>query len=639
MILLDAENIRKNYGDETVLDGVTFDIRAGDRISLVGPNGSGKTTLMRIIAGQEEADAGEMTLHRSVHVGYLEQQPDFPTGRTLWQQAETAMGDLIMLQEEALSVAEEMAHDEDEQERARLAARYDHLQQELSRRDGYNIRHKIERVLCGLGFTADAFDRPVETLSGGEQNRLMLAGLLLSEPNLMLLDEPSNHLDIEATEWLEDFLLDSSAAMLLVSHDRRFLDKVADRTLELLHGTVDDYAGNYSAYKRQKAERLVVQQRTYEKQQTEIAKTEEFIRRHSYGQKHAQAEDRRKKLARIVRVDLPRTIDTPAMMFAPVSRSGDIVLQTEGLSKSYDEPLFEDVSIQIERGQRWGLIGPNGSGKTTLLRCLLGQIPPDRGTVNLGVGVKVGYFDQHLAELDDHADAVDAIRPPRREMFEQQRRDLLARFGLTGDVALRPVGVLSGGQRCRTALARLSAAGANFLVLDEPTNHLDLWARDGLEEALERFDGTVLFVSHDRYFVDRVADHLLVIEPGRIRVVEGGYQSYKLLLRREQEEAKRAAAAGGSKVGVPGGGSRGEGGRESAKSKRKRRFPYRKLEDVEADIFSQEKRLEELHLQLSQGETQRDGARAKRVAAEIEECNKAIARLYEHWEEAAELNW
>jgi ATP-binding cassette, subfamily F, member 3 len=525
MISLSVAQVRKHFGPEPVLDGVTFEVRPGERVGLVGPNGSGKTTLLRILAAKEEPDNGAVELHPAIHLGYLEQQPQWEPGRTLWDEALGALAGLIALEQEALAVADAMAQAEDDAEHKRLAARYDHLQHELGQRDAYNLDHKIKRVLAGLGFRPQSFSQPVESLSGGEQNRLMLAKLLLAEPNLMLLDEPSNHLDIEATEWLEDFLLDSSAAMLLVSHDRYFLDKVTNRTLELFRGTVESYPGNFSAYTRQKAERLLVEQRTYERQQIEIAKAEEFIRRNFYGQKHAQAEDRRKKLERTERVEPPREITAPPMGFPPASRSGDIVVRAENVGKAFDRPLFAGVSLQITRGERWGVLGPNGSGKTTLLRCLLGLEQPDQGSIQIGQGVVVGYFDQHLAQLGDETAVVDAIRPSHKQFVEQQRRNLLARFGVTGDTALQRVRSLSGGERCRAALARLAASDANFLVLDEPTNHLDLWARDALEEALNQFEGTVLFVSHDRYFVDRVADHLLIVEKDRVRVIEGDRKS------------------------------------------------------------------------------------------------------------------
>jgi ATP-binding cassette subfamily F protein 3 len=544
-----------------------------------------------------------------------------------------------------------LAQAADEAEHRRLAARFDLLQQELHRHDAYHLDHKIERVLGGLGFPKHTYPQPVESLSGGEQNRLMLLKLLLAEPDVMLLDEPSNHLDIQATQWLEDFLGGHSAAMIVVSHDRYFLDKVTNRTLELFRGTVESYSGNFSAYWQQKAERVLVERRTYEKQQEEIAKAQEFIRRHHYGQKHAQAEDRRKKLERIVPVDPPREIVSPPMAFPPAERSGDIVLRAEGLSKSFDRPLFKDLSLDVTRGQRWAILGPNGCGKTTLLRCLLGQIEPDAGRAVLGQGVAVGYFDQHLSGLDDATAVADAIRPNHqaatagrasnvKPLNEHARRSLLARFGILGDTALQKVSSLSGGERCRAALACLAAQNANFLVLDEPTNHLDLWARDALEKAIREFDGTVLFVSHDRYFINRVADHLLVAEPGRFRVIEGNYDAYQHWIQSGlsaglTESARSASETKADRAAKPD--QRRSDGREPPR--RKRRFPYRKVEDIEAEIQSQEKRLEELHAALALPDTHRNGQRARQLKSEIAEIQQSLETLYAHWEEAAELNW
>ncbi|HUT93387.1 MAG TPA: ABC-F family ATP-binding cassette domain-containing protein [Thermoguttaceae bacterium] len=649
MILLSVAGVRKHFGPEPVLAGVTFEVRSGERIGLVGPNGSGKTTLLRILAGKDEADAGTCRLRPSLAAAYLEQRPLLAPGRTLWDEARSALASLIALLEEMVEAARAISHTADEAERRRLTARYDHLQQELDRRGGYHLDHRIERVLDGLGFRQETYRQPVESLSGGEQNRLMLAKLLLAEPDLMLLDEPSNHLDIEATEWLEEFLAKSRAAMILVSHDRYFLDTVTNRTVELFHGTVESYAGNYSAYYRQKAERLLVQRRAYQKQQVEIEKAREFIRRNAYGQKHAQAEDRRKKLARIEPVDPPREIDAPVMGFPPAARSGDIVLRVEHLSKAYEQPLFEDVSFDVTRGQRWGVLGPNGSGKTTLVRCLIGQIEPDAGRVIVGHGVRVGYFDQHLTILADHVDVVDAIRPDRKDFDERKRRGLLARFGLTGDMAFQGAASLSGGERCRAGLALLCAAEANLLVLDEPTNHLDLWARQALERSLKAFDGTVLFVSHDRYFVDQVADHLLVIEPpGRLRVVEGNYATYQHLVGRglagAPGELGSDEPAGGSYQECPRADNASAEKRDSRGTgetapRRKRRFPYRKVDDLEREIFEREARVEQIYAALADPETLRDGEQVRELKAEIADQQQTLETLYEHWEEATELNW
>jgi ATP-binding cassette subfamily F protein 3 len=679
-----------------VLDGVTFEVRPGDRIGLVGPNGCGKTTLLKILAGREDPDGGSFRLHDSVHLGYLEQQPKFDPAQTLHDEAKEALANLMALEPEAIAVAEEMAHATDPAERRRLAARYDHLQHELQRLDAYNLDHKIERVLAGLRFRPESFDQPVASLSGGEQNRLMLAKLLLAEPNLMILDEPSNHLDIEATEWLEDFMLESSSAMILVSHDRYFLDKVTNRTLELYHGTVDSYPGNFSAYWGQKAERLLVQSRTYEKQQIELEKTKDFIRRNSYGQKHAQAEDRRKKLEKMEQdlVAPPRQISVPPMRFPAASRSGDIVIRAEKLSKSYDRPLFRDVTLNVCRGQRWGLLGPNGCGKTTLLKCFLGLIEPDGGKVALGQGLELGYFDQQLAGLADDSQVVDAVRPKKKQLNEQQRRDLLAKFGITGDTALQRVDSLSGGERCRAALARLSGEEANFLVLDEPTNHLDLWARDSLEKALTNFDGTVLFVSHDRYFVNQVADHLLIVEPGQVRVIEGNYETFQMLQGRGLQAPESASSTAVSKKSPDAGKKsakplenrfqtdRSRGKAQQPKSKhgkgrgaaqdsgvdqdkaqamkegdnwdaflnmddkpiekkpvRKRRFPYRKAVEIEKEIHDRESALEYFQQQLILPENLRKGEKVRTLKMQIAEEQEALKTLYEHWEEALELNW
>jgi ATP-binding cassette subfamily F protein 3 len=331
------------------------------------------------------------------------------------------------------------------------------------------------------------------------------------------------------------------------------------------------------------------------------------------------------------------------MGFPPAARSGDQVLRAERLGKSYQRQLFAGLDLEITRGQRWAILGPNGSGKTTLLRCLLGLEQPDAGRVRLGQGVAVGYFDQQLAELAGDRSAVEAVRPAQKQFNQQQRRDLLARFGLTGDTALQEVADLSGGERCRAALARLAAAEANFLVLDEPTNHLDLWARDALEAALGAFDGTVLMVSHDRYFVNRLADHLLILDAGEVRIVEGNYEAYQAQLGRkaaealaEQADAQPAAKPAAKSAAKPA----KPPAKGQAKSRRpKRRFPYRKLNDLEDEIFGLETSIQELQRELVQGDTQRDGDRVRQINAEIARHQEALALLYQHWEEAAELNW
>jgi len=635
MILLSVEQVTKHFGPDPVLEGVTFDMRPGERIALVGPNGAGKTTLMKILAGNEEPDSGRVVQHSSARLAYLEQQPNFAPGRTVWDEARSALAELWALAEDAERTAHDLASAAPE-DRARLANRYDFLQHELLRRNAYHLDHRIERVLQGLGL--GQFDMTVECLSGGQQNRLLLAKLLLAETEIILLDEPSNHLDIEATQWLESYLVESPQAMLLVSHDRYFLDRVTNRTLELYQGTVDSYKGNFTAYWSQKEERVKVQRRTYEKQQEQIAKTEDFIRRNAYGQKHAQAKDREKKLERIERVLPPREIAAPLMGFPAASRTGDLVIRADKLAKSFDRPLFANLSFDIVRGQRWGVLGPNGTGKTTLLRCLVGEEPLTAGQVTLGAGVKIGYYDQLLSGLSDESLVLDAVRPPHKEFVDQQRRDLLARFGIKGDMVHQNVGSLSGGERSRVAMARLSALDANVLILDEPTNHLDLWARDALERAIQLFDGTVLFVGHDRYFLNRVADHLLVVEPGRFRVLEGNYETYLHFVKEGLAREATSAATAMPEVAKEKEEALSPNEKKEAPPLRKRRFPFRKTSDLEREILERETRVEELQFLLVSPDVYSDGRKVKEVQTELSELKSALQLLYAHWEEAVEFN-
>ncbi len=722
-VILTVEHLRKHFSVDPVLVDVTFQLRAGDKVGLVGPNGCGKTTLLNILAGREESEKGTIEAH-GISLGYLEQRPEASSNQTVLDEAKLALAPLIKMQQEAERIASEMAESRDDTELARLASRYDRLHESLQRHDAYHLDHRIEKILHGVGFLDEEFGKPTTALSGGEMNRLSLAKLLLEEPDVMLLDEPSNHLDLLATEWLENFLRETQAAVILVSHDRYFLDRVTNRTFELFHGTIDDYPGNFSKYTMLKEERLGVQIRTYEKYVEEVEKAKEFIRRNHYGMKAAQAEDRRKKLERLMETPAapPRKIDSPPMHFPKPSRTGDIVFRCEGLTKGFlpGKPLFQDLTFDIERGQRWAILGPNGCGKTTLLRCMLGEMQADAGKTVHGQGLKVGYFDQQLHVLDDQTLVVDAIRPDKKIFEEPARRSLLGAFGLTGDQQLQTVASLSGGQRCRAALAKLSAMDANVLILDEPTNHLDLWARAALEKAVRDFEGTVLFISHDRYFVDRVADHLLIIQPdARFKTLEGNYSTFRMMVDKglmadpfltdaladrkaaggagksmvptsktasrgsqgeagggvtskksdqdawkaaakqkeaEKKDAARKASKGAKPSGKPGKtpirqeehwknnqGRAGEtiplDGSSDKKQKRQRKFPFRKTHDIEEEIFARETQIMALNEDLLRPEITRDGDRVKAIHLEIKEEQDKIAQLYEHWEEASELNW
>jgi ATP-binding cassette subfamily F protein 3 len=633
MLLLSCSHLSRGFDQGPLFAEVTFELLAGERVGLVGPNGAGKTTLLRLLAGLDGPDDGSVRLHAGARVALLQQQPVFAPGHTLFAEARSALDELLAAHDDMVRTAEALARATDEAEHKALADRYDRLTELLHHHEAYTVDHRIKQVLDGLDFRPEDYGRPVETFSGGQQSRLMLAKLLLASPDVLLLDEPSNHLDIDTTRWLEDYLVRQPEAMLIVSHDRYFLDRVVTKIFELHAGRITAYPGNYKAYVRLREERYEQQLKAWEAQREFIARQEDYIRRVHYGQLHKQAESRRKALERLDRVERPVRVEGPHMHFGEVRRTGDVALQAEDLAKAYDRPLFAGLNFTLERGKRLGILGPNGSGKTTLLRVLLGDEQPDAGTVQRGHLVELGYYDQHLALLPPEQPAIRAVWPePDPDIDEQRMRDLLGRFGITGDQAYQKVGAMSGGERSRVALARLVARGVNVLILDEPTNHLDLWACDALEQALLEFEGTVIVVSHDRYFLNRVVDQLIVLEgDGRHQLIHGNYDTYELM-RAQQSAAGDQRSAIGEKPEADSRQPTAEG------RKRKRRFPYRKVADLEADIAAEEMRLREVEHLLASPELYRDGERVRETTRAFEETKGRLQQLYEHWEEAVELN-
>ncbi len=636
MILISASGLGRQYAGDPVFEGVSFEIRAGDRIGLVGPNGAGKSTLMRLLAGLDRPDYGHLNVRPGVKLVLLKQTPDFAPTETLFDVARSGLADALELQAELEEAARELGEAEDDDDRDRAARRYDEIRDRLEHQDAYSVEHRVEEILGGLGFRSDDYTRAAGTFSGGQQSRMMLAKLLLESPDVMLLDEPSNHLDIDTTAWLENYLARQATAMVIVSHDRYFLDKVVLKIWELHQGKVEAYPGNYTQYWRLRTEKAKLLDRVAERREEEKGDLEAFIRRWGVGQRAKQAKDREKKLARLesVPVETMQSIVGPVMGFGEVERSGDIVLEARELAKSYEKKLFDHFNVTVPRGQCVGVLGPNGAGKSTLIKTLIGQVAPDAGSVRLGHKVRVGYHDQSLDSLPPDVTVLRAVWPEDDvSIVEQDVRNLLARFGLPGDLVHSKVQQLSGGERAKAALARLEAVGANLLVLDEPTNHLDIWSCEALERSIIDFEGTVLVVSHDRYFLNQVADRLVVVADGQARVVEGDYEFYQRLLEQRNAPASKPAAPAPAAKHAP-----APSPAPTKNERRKRKYPYKKPADIESEIASKEAEALELEDLLGRPATWREPVKARDLQLRHQSIKDALARLYEHWEEAAEFN-
>ena len=631
----------KSYGAERVFAGVSFQIETNDRIGLVGPNGAGKTTLLNLLAGREEPDEGTISIARNTRIGYLTQTVDFQPQNSLREEMLTVFAEVQDWEHELSELALELATPEAQEESAlheQLLKHYDELQTRFEHAGGYTYEHRVDQVLDGLGFTREQQNAPVMHLSGGQQTRAALAKLLLQEPDLLLLDEPTNHLDLAALEWLETYLVGWKGAMVVVAHDRYFLDKVVERTIELAFGRIEEYPGNYTKYLHLREERMERRLREFEAQQAHIAHQEEFIRRYKAGQRSREARGRQKLLNRLERVERPQDFPEMHFEFSSVVDSGQVVLSTQRLvvgyapSEQQSEPtiLVRVADLELLRGDRAGLLGPNGAGKTTLLRTIIGEIPPIGGQVYPGHNVRIGYYSQTHSGLNAHRTIVDEIRQ-MSAFSEDGARSFLARFLFTGDDVFKPIGALSGGERSRVALAKLTLQGSNFLVLDEPTNHLDLQSRQFLEEVLGEFEGTLLFVSHDRYFIDRLATKVWVIEDGVLIPYLGNYTEYRTRKRPIVLDVPAPEVKGTDKhsSNKPAASSSRPGGKKSAKIK------VRTVEDVERDIEKAEAQVKILEEQLAEAALNADALQLTQLSVDYERAKNRIEELLMEWEQLA----
>src|SRR5437762_2667849 len=527
-MLFRLSDIFKSYGSRDVLCGTTLQINPGEHVGLVGRNGAGKTTMFRLVNAEESPDSGEVVRARGVKLGLLAQHVHFEKGSTVHESALAAFGHLQQIEHEMHQLEHRMADAGDDLEK--VLACYSDLQHEYEREGGFEYSAKAEAILQGLGFDRDSWQMETDKLSGGQQNRLGLARLLLSDPDVLLLDEPTNHLDVSAVEWLEEFLQTYAAAFVIISHDRYFLDRACQRIIELENGQASSYKGNYSHYLEEREERREIQRRAYENQQRLIAKTEDFIRKNLAGQKTKQAKSRRTMLQRLERVDAVR-LDQASGDFRlqDIERAGTHVLTITDAAIGYGANILaSDISLILRRGECLGVIGPNGSGKTTFLKTILGKIPALAGEVRWGSKVEIGYYAQQLEDLDERNEIIMELRRVAPSSATSgELRSFLAKFLFFGDDVYKHVRDLSGGEKGRLALAKLIYSGVNVLVLDEPTNHLDIPSREALEEALAAYEGTIVTISHDRFFLDRVATQILALDvESEVEHYNGDYTEY-----------------------------------------------------------------------------------------------------------------
>ena len=628
MIILALQEIRKSFGTHEVLKGVSFTLQEQDRMGLVGVNGCGKSTLMKIIAGEESADSGSVNIQKGLRIGYLAQQGELSGQETVREVLESVFEPLVRMEEEMRSLEQEMAeHGADAEMLRRLGGRYDALTREFERQNGYGWRSQVTGVLKGLKLW-DMLDMETGLLSGGERTRLCLGRMLLSEPDLLLLDEPTNHLDLKSIAWLEEYLNSYRGAVLVISHDRYFLDHVCGRMAELILGTAETYTGNYTQYTEKRAEVYETRMKAWELQQKEIARQEAVIamyRRFNREKSLRLARSREKRLEKIERLEKPQEEDTVQFRFDTRRRTGEDVLQAEGLEKSYGERiLFRDVKMHIRAGDRIALIGDNGTGKTTLLRCLTGEEKPDHGSIRWGTGVDIGYYDQHQAGLNEQKTVLDEVwdRFPRMEQYEV--RGALGMFLFTGDDVFAPVHTLSGGEKGRVALTELMLRKDNVLLLDEPTNHLDMDSREVLEEALADYPGTILAVSHDRYFINRFAEKVFVLEEEGIREYLGNYDSYFAKISRDAEPD--GETAGMTRTALDKEKKRSREEQQRLKERKER------LKQAEEAVAKAEREAGELEKALADPDTYRDPEAAAEKTRQYHLLKEEINRLYGEWE-------
>ncbi len=632
MIVLNCNNIGFSYGTETIIRNISFNLQENDKAGLVGVNGAGKSTLFKIIMGELHQEDGELFISKDLVLGYLKQNATLNSGNTLWEELLEVFSGLVAMENDIKRLEKEISSAVNQEKLDSLMKEYGRLTDRFSYMGGFEYNSRIRGVLRGLGFLDSEFESRISILSGGQKTRLALAKVLLEEPDILLLDEPTNHLDIAAVEWLEEYLKSYKKCLLIISHDRYFLNSVTNKTIEIENKTSTFYNTNYSGYVTQKAVNREVQEKHYQLQQKEIARQEAIIeqqRRFNREKNIIAAESRQKVLDRMVKLDKPETAPGKIRMkFNQAVTSGNEVLELDSVTKAYGaRKLFEDVSFKIRKAERVFLLGPNGCGKSTLLKILSGRLEASSGRFNFGAKVKMGYYDQEMADLNEDNTILDEVWSVDQRLIQSEVRSALAAFLFTGEDVFKRISVLSGGEKSRVSMLKLIFSEANFIILDEPTNHLDINSREILEEALQDYDGTLLIVSHDRYFIDKLATRIIDLGTNPPMDCMGNYTYFAAHFK------KNAAAQSNS-----GEESTITEAKQSHIATKEERSRIRRLEkqlgDAEREIAQIEKQLENIEGEMLEAAT--DHLRLVELSEEKLRKESRLEEVYAVWTEVSE---
>ena len=631
-MILALNNVSKAFGTDIILENISFHIEDKEKVAIVGVNGAGKSTLFKMITGELSLDSGEVIMPKSATMGYFSQNLEIDSTKTIYGELLTVF-EPIMLIEQQLRDMEAQMSEKKGVELENLMTRYSELSHKMEEMDGYSYQSRLRGVIKGLGFSDDESGQTINELSGGQKTRVALGKILLKAPDILLLDEPTNHLDIESLRWLEDFLKGYSGAVVIISHDRYFLDRVAGKVIELENRKAKEYFGNYSYYAEKKMIDREIAYHQYINQQKEIKRQEEVIKKlREFNREKSikRAESREKQLEKIERIAAPENLpDKMRLAIKPLKESGNDVLFVEDVSMAFDGvPLFNNITFDVKKGEKVALIGPNGIGKTTLFRIILSKLVPKDGSVKLGSNVVIGYYDQEQADLNLNKTIFDEISDTYPDLTITQIRNVLAAFVFTGDDVFKTIGTLSGGEKGRVALAKIMLSNANFLILDEPTNHLDINSKEILEQALQSYEGTVLYISHDRYFINSTASKIIELNKNKATIYLGNYDYYieKLAENETASVEQEVVVETENKLDW----------KKQKEIQAQQRKKENQIKRLEKEIEETESKIEELDALLATEEVYTNSMRSREVFEEKEKYEEKLMELYEEWEEVTE---